>query len=252
LVVKVWRFPDQVVRLAVVFLLVGTALVLVRHHFVPKSFGKYGHFRADAIPAAAALEPHYAGAQACADCHEDEVALKATSYHRGVSCESCHGAAADHVDAPDEHAPLRPTSRDACLTCHRYLLSRPNGFPQVLELTHNPEKKCVTCHNPHDPTPPQTPSTCGACHAGIARMKAVSHHARLECTICHDVPAAHREDPRAHPAKKPAQREFCGQCHAKGAVQNILPDAEIPRVDLSTHGGRYVCWQCHYPHYPES
>jgi hypothetical protein len=252
LVVKVWRFPDQVVRLAAVFIVAGTALVIVRHHFVPATFGEHGHYREAAIPAVASLPERYAGAQACAECHEDQAAEKAKSFHRGVSCESCHGAGQDHVDAPDEHAPVRPTSRDACLTCHRYLLSRPNGFPQVLELTHNADKACVICHDPHDPTPPETPSACGGCHAQIARMKAVSHHARLECTVCHEVPPEHREDPRGHPAKKPAEREFCGQCHAKEAVQTIIPNVDIPRIDLTSHGGRYVCWQCHYPHYPES
>jgi ribosomal protein S27AE len=27
---------------------------------------------------------------------------------------------------------------------------------------------------------------------------------------------------------------------------------EIPRVEMRTHGERYLCWQCHYPHFPES
>ncbi len=22
-------------------------------------------------------------------------------------------------------------------------------------------------------------------------------------------------------------------------------------IDVDTHGGRYLCWQCHYPHLPE-
>jgi hypothetical protein len=247
LAVRIWRFPDQVVRLAIVFALAIAALLVVRHFFVPKSFGLEGHFRADAIPAAAGLPQHYAGSQTCGECHEDQAATKASSFHRGVACESCHGAAADHVDAPDEHSPLRPTSRDACLTCHRYVMSRPTGFPQVMETMHNPDKVCVTCHDPHDPTPPTTPSTCGACHATVARTKAVSPHARLECTTCHEAPPEHRENPRVYPVKKPMQREFCGQCHAKGAAS----EPGIPRVDMETHGGRYVCWQCHYPHDPE-
>ena len=25
----------------------------------------------------------------------------------------------------------------------------------------------------------------------------------------------------------------------------------MPRVDIVEHGGRYLCWQCHYPHDPE-
>ena len=28
--------------------------------------------------------------------------------------------------------------------------------------------------------------------------------------------------------------------------------AEIPRVDLASHAGRDLCWQCHYPHFPEA
>ncbi len=25
----------------------------------------------------------------------------------------------------------------------------------------------------------------------------------------------------------------------------------FPRIDLDTHNSRYLCWQCHYPHFPE-
>ena len=68
------------------------------------------------------------------------------------------------------------------------------------------------------------------------------------CETCHQVAPEHRENPRAFIPKKPTAREFCGQCHAKGADS----PTEIPRVELSTHGERYLCWQCHYPHFPES
>jgi ribosomal protein S27AE len=53
---------------------------------------------------------------------------------------------------------------------------------------------------------------------------------------------------RAFLPKKPTSREFCGTCHSKEAKS----PREIPRIDLTTHGGRYLCWQCHYPHFPES
>lgn len=239
--------PDQVLRLAVLFALAVTALILVRRQFVPETFGDEGHFRAAAIPAIAALEPRYAGSQACSECHDDVAEIKRASFHRGLACETCHGAAAAHVNAPDEASPYRPSTRDACLTCHRYEPSRPTGFPQVVESTHNADKICMACHDPHDPTPPNVPSSCGACHAGVARTKAVSSHARLECTVCHEAPPEHREDPRAHTVKKPVEREFCGGCHGEGAAS----DPGIPRVDMATHGERYVCWQCHYPHFPE-
>ena len=105
---------------------------------------------------------------------------------------------------------------------------------------------CIQCHDPHDPKPPETPRECSACHAEIARTKAISHHVGLECTTCHVAPDEHRVTPRTNRATKPAGRQFCGTCHGE--------DSEIKgslKVDLATHGGRYQCWQCHYPHMPE-
>jgi ribosomal protein S27AE len=47
--------------------------------------------------------------------------------------------------------------------------------------------------------------------------------------------------------QKPRTREFCGGCHDPDEPS----PKEVPRIDLATHGGRNLCWQCHYPHYPE-
>ena len=225
------------------------AVVLLRDQFVPESFGDLGHYRANAITEIEALDHQYAGADVCTDCHDEQDELKRSSYHRGLACETCHGAAAKHAyaDDPEEMTPLLPTSREACLQCHRYMVSRPTGFAQVFSELHNARDLCINCHDPHDPTPPEVPESCAGCHTGVARMKAVSHHATLECETCHEAAPEHRERPRAYLPKKPTNREFCGGCHAKGADSS----REIPRIDLGTHGGRYVCWQCHYPHYPE-
>jgi ribosomal protein S27AE len=92
------------------------------------------------------------------------------------------------------------------------------------------------------------PSTCAACHGQIFRVKEISHHSTLECETCHAAPPKHSENPRLFLPKKPTTREFCGKCHARDATGA----PEIPRIDLATHGGRYVCWQCHYPHFPET
>lgn len=245
---RVWKFPDQVVRLAILFAVAIAALVVARYHFVPKSFGQLGHYRAAALPLIASQQVRYAGAQACTDCHGEEAEAKGKSYHRGLSCEVCHGPASGHAADPESAKPVLPRERGACLYCHSYLLSRPTGFPQVVERSHNPMKACISCHNPHDPTPPQVPGACSACHATIARSKAISHHASLECETCHETPAEHRQNPRAFVPKKPMDRAFCGRCHASGASS----PREIPRIDLAAHGGRYLCWQCHYPHYPEA
>jgi len=61
---------------------------------VPESFGKYGHYRANAVDDVMNLDIAYAGFEACADCHDDVVETKAGSRHAGVACESCHGPAA--------------------------------------------------------------------------------------------------------------------------------------------------------------
>ena len=263
--IRAWRaassrrkIPTQVIQLGVIFVAIGVSVFLLRQKFIPESFGELGHYRADAVVAIAALEPRYAGWQVCAMCHPDKVEVKNKSYHRNVSCEACHGPANDHTEDFIEHLPEIPVGREPCLACHSYLASRPTGFPQILEERHNPMRPCTNCHDPHDPTPPEHPQECSACHTSIARTKAISHHAPVDCEVCHEVPPEHKERPRAHLPKKPFEREFCGTCHATDATP---PDAlrgvdftvyEIPRIDLVTHGGTFVCWQCHYQHSPEA
>jgi hypothetical protein len=206
----------------------------------------------------AAQDIKFAGWQACVLCHPGQVDKKNQSYHRSVTCEACHGPAKAHTTDPITHRPVLPVGREPCLACHNYLPSRPTGFPQILEKRHNPMRPCLACHDPHDPTPPQRPGSCAACHAAIARTLSVSHHAPLACEVCHETPVEHRDLPRAHLPSKPYERAFCGKCHAKGAeapraIQGVdLTEYEILRIDLVTHGGTYLCWQCHYQHSPEA
>ncbi len=242
------RAPEQVKRLAVVLAIVVAAFVPVRHLLVPSDFGQYGHYRGSALQDAAAIPAVYAGQVACNDCHDDIVDAKGKGYHVNLACELCHGAAFAHTENPDSIVPPAPRDRGFCPLCHEFLESRPTGFPQIVSVSHNPLKPCISCHDPHDPVPPETPKECTACHASIARSKESSHHVYLECTRCHEAPEEHRVDPRAYLPGKPATREFCGECHAKDADSGT----DIPRVEMETHGERYVCWQCHYPHHPEA
>jgi len=239
--------PDQVKRLLALFVLVGAALVVVRHFLIPPSFGELGHFRADVLDTIVAQEIRYAGHQACKECHDDVYEVKNESYHKGVSCEVCHGASYEHTQSPVDHTPRIPRGRKTCTICHSYNPSRPTGFPQIDPLTHNPNDPCMSCHQPHDPRPPHIPEECSACHAEISRMKSISNHARLQCTRCHETDEQHKVSPRTIRPTKPTTREFCGGCHAEGAEAPW----EVPQIDMETHGMNYVCWQCHYPHYPE-
>jgi len=240
--------PQQIVPLLILFTAGILGLFVARYFLVPKSFGEYGHYRADAVDEIAASEVSFAGYKACLDCHEDIYDLKQASNHKGLACEVCHGPCAKHVNAPDEFTPPGPRTRDFCILCHGYNLSRPSGFPQIIPELHNPGKVCMTCHNPHNPLLPHPPEDCSACHREIASRKMVSHHATLACIDCHIVPPDHWKDPQTIRAWKPTNREVCGKCHAEDAES----PKEIPRIDLNTHGKPYLCWDCHYPHSPEA
>lgn len=242
------RIHQQIIPIGTIIVLSIGALIAARQRFVPESFGDLGHYRANAIDEIAAQEPVYAGIEACGECHDEIYELKQASNHRGVACEVCHGPGAAHIEEPDEVALEAPRGRGFCPLCHGYNPSRPSGFPQILPVQHNPGKACMSCHEPHNPLLPRTPEECSACHRDIANVKIVSHHATLSCSDCHDVPDKHRIEPHNTRANKPVSSRTCAVCHQKGADGT----EKAPQIDIVTHTGRYLCWDCHYPHYPEA
>jgi DnaJ-class molecular chaperone len=238
------RIPDSLVRLCIVFaVLIG--IILVVRAVLPSSLTDHTLQVQSTVEREAAKPLRHAGSEVCADCHE-EYQVKKVGYHRNLSCETCHGPAKEHAENPTVVKPSLPRMREFCVRCHSYNPSRPTGFPQINPAAHNPLKPCVTCHNPHDPKPPTVPQECQGCHAEIARTKALSPHVQLECTTCHNVPEGHKTSPRSVVASIPRERDFCGKCHGKNAEVQ-----ETPKIDLLTHGEKYLCWQCHYPHMPE-
>lgn len=240
--------PQQVPRLVAVFALVAVVFLVMRQVLVPDTFGDLGHYRAAALETIAARPIKYAGHRACQDCHGDVAEKRLSGNHRGVTCETCHGPAATHVEQPTDVKPTVPNTREFCVTCHSYNPSRPTGFPQIDPPAHNYPQPCKDCHDPHAPVPPVVPEECSACHAQIWRQKALSHHAQLPCTTCHQADDRHKGNPRAIRPTKPVSREFCGTCHAAGAKA----PSGAPQVDLGGHYAPDLCWQCHYPHYPEA
>lgn len=247
------RIPDQVLRLSVPVVLVVGGFLVARNQLVPPTFGDIGHYRAAAVAEIAAQPIRYAGADACstADCHADVMETKLEGYHRGVSCEVCHGPSQEHVLDPEKHHVKKPKSRAFCPVCHTYLSARPTGFPQIIPENHNMPKPCIKCHDPHDPVPSEVPGECSACHRTIASLKSVSRHADLECTTCHETPEEHKTAPRSFRPSKPVDRQFCGRCHAEGTdVPEAIADA--PKLNMTTHYPKSLCWQCHYPHQPEA
>lgn len=238
------KLPEAVVRVGIVFLLFITTVSFARW-MIPVSLKNGREHRTATVKRETAKPIHYAGAGACNECHKEINAVKADGYHRNLSCETCHGASKDHSEDPDVK-PVTDKVRDACTRCHAYDPSRPTGFPQINPVVHNPRKQCVECHKPHSPKPPHVPQECEACHAQIARTKEVSPHVGLPCTTCHTVDVQHKVSPREVRAQIPSDRSFCAKCHS-----NDSPVKGTQKVDIKTHGEKYLCWQCHYPHMPE-
>ncbi len=243
------KLREQVKRLGVIL---GLFLVVVvtRFFLLPEDWISAKPHQADKVAREMQKPPHYAGMMTCRQCHQDEYDTKLAGFHRTIGCENCHGPAAAHVANKDDKNAVPPKHRDRefCLGCHGFLASRPNGFPQVDGQTHNPRKRCVSCHDPHDPKPDKPIQDCGGCHGLIARTKADSTHSALACAECHQAPEQHLADPRSALPTKPQTREACARCHD---AKSTDPAAARTRVDFGTHGRTYVCWECHYPHRPE-
>ena len=103
--------PQQLNRLAIVFLVLIGGLIGARHYLVPKTFGALGHYRAAAIDAISSKPLVYAGHEVCATCHPDIAKMHDGARHRTVACEVCHGAQAAHVESPADHLPPAPRQR---------------------------------------------------------------------------------------------------------------------------------------------
>jgi hypothetical protein len=242
------KLPEQVVRLGVVIVALLAIVLSLRFLILPASLFSARPHQAAKVVREMAKPLRHAGAASCRECHEQQANTQYAGFHRNIGCENCHGPSALHAAGDKSAAPRMDKDREFCLACHAYNTSRPNGFPQVNPQEHNGRKQCIRCHDPHDPAPPETPKDCGGCHGRIERTKALSAHAPLACPECHKAEPQHVLQPRAALPTKPDSRESCGRCHAVTATGPAVSKA---RVDLAAHGGKYLCWECHYAHLPE-
>jgi hypothetical protein len=142
---------SHLLRMAAVFLLGLIAFLAFRSAFIPKSFGRYGHYRGDAIAEITARPIAYAGHQACEMCHPEVAETKSKGAHAHVNCETCHGPLAKHADDPAALAPQKPNVVRLCIRCHNENIAKPQGFPQVNAKEHSGGQLCTTCHQPHGP-----------------------------------------------------------------------------------------------------
>jgi len=148
---KKFKDAEHLVRLAGAFAIVLVVFLLVRAHFIPKSFGQYGHYRGDALSELSSKPVSFAGHQTCEECHSDVLEVKKAGKHAGVNCEACHGALAKHAEDPGSVVPQLPDTAVLCARCHEENIAKPKTFPQVVSKEHSGGEVCKTCHVPHSP-----------------------------------------------------------------------------------------------------
>lgn len=122
-------------------------------------------YRRDALILSASIPSSYGGNESCVECHAKADRQFSARRHRGLSCESCHGALADHVRGNQKFAEaVVDKSRWQCLNCHDERINRPKDFPQFSKTGEigkfvkkhkrlDAKTTCLKCHDAHDPTP---------------------------------------------------------------------------------------------------
>ncbi|SPE43363.1 Cytochrome c family protein [Candidatus Sulfopaludibacter sp. SbA3] len=146
-----FRDSGHLIRPAVVLLLGLGLFLAIRAAVVPKGFGKYGHYRPQALDLIRSKPLVFAGQDMCLMCHEDQGKARAAGKHAHVACEACHGPQADHANDPAAHKPVLPDVANLCRRCHEKDAAKPRGFPQVVTVEHSGGVLCNACHQPHNP-----------------------------------------------------------------------------------------------------
>jgi uncharacterized CHY-type Zn-finger protein len=168
---KTFEDSGHLFRLTAVFVAGIVIFIVLRSLMVPHSFGRYGHYRGDAIGEIAAKPVVYAGHETCESCHADVLDVKGKGKHTHVACESCHGALAAHADDPGSVQPQKLDTAVLCARCHEANNAKPKWFPQVVSADHSTGLACNTCHQPHNPA--LEPGSQGDAAAKDSRSKTV-------------------------------------------------------------------------------
>ena len=148
---NVFKDAGHLFRLAGVFVAGLLIFLVIRGFLVPKSFGQFGHYRANAVTEIAARPIKFAGHESCEGCHADVLDKKKNGKHTGVNCEACHGPQAQHADDPTAVKPDKLDTAVLCARCHEANAAKPRNFPQLDTEEHSTGLPCDTCHQPHSP-----------------------------------------------------------------------------------------------------
>jgi len=143
------KVPPQIKGLVILALMIVGVYCSARYILTPRSFGRFGHYRGDALSEAASHEPVYAGRQSCVECHAKQHETLTKFEHKTISCESCHGPSGSHV--VDPKIKLIKLDDDGCMRCHEANPARPKFIKQFERGKHYSGNPCIECHSPHQP-----------------------------------------------------------------------------------------------------
>ena len=208
---------------------------------------------------------HYVGNATCVDCHTNISRSFPSSAHGRFSkddikfasisgCESCHGAASEHVRVGGGRGrfivnPGKDPS--ACFQCHLNVHAEfklPQHHPVVEGMMN-----CVQCHDPHghDIMKPagglamaRLNQSCAQCHREQSRPFVFEHEAlRDGCTTCHN---PHGSINRQLLVER--DNNLCLKCHVQMQGPDVQPGefmiGKIPHANFLKRG---TCWSsgCH-------
>lgn len=148
-----FREVEHLFRLAAIFAVGVLVFAIARAELVPEDFGRFGHYRANAVDEARLRPVVHAGQKACAECHGDVIETRAVARHKALSCETCHGPLAKHAAGEDDAKVKIPEVTALCIRCHAEKTGKPTRYPRVDVKEHAGDEKCVPCHKPHNPKP---------------------------------------------------------------------------------------------------
>ncbi len=137
----------HLIRLGALIVCGGIAFAVFRNSMVPASWSSEDWYRKDSLAEMAGKAMKHGGNKSCLGCHEDSDNIHEDvmdtleeGVHHSLSCESCHGPLAHHVQLRDgkriKIAEARTEySRLACLKCHANATNRPATHPVFIHAT---------------------------------------------------------------------------------------------------------------------
>ena len=242
------KVPEQVARLGLVLGVLLAIVIPLRFFILPYSMFHYQPHQAAKVEREKLKPMHYAGTLTCTACHADEVNLKVASYHKTVACETCHGPSAEHASSPTGVGQTRYRPANGSFACLPRL--RPVAAQRVPADRPGDPQPAQGVHELPQSARPEAPDDAEGV-LGVPRRdrphEGGLHHVLLECTACHEAPSSTRLHRGALPTKpRPASSAGSATARTRRKLRRTPRRSTWP-----THGGKYVCWQCHYPHLPE-